>query len=121
MTTFKVRTIRSQGGSNDQASAVNTWTTAEDGNLDAAAGGQEQLLARAMSIAGAYLIAGIPPGAPNSNALTEGLLALAFAIPVGEAFGQHDGICGPFENPFREVCVFGTYVCCLKMSLIAEA
>ncbi len=116
-----MRTIRSQGGSNDQASAVNTWTTAEDGSLDAAAGGQEQLLARAMSIAGAYLVAGIPPIAPNSNALTEGLLALTFAIPVGEAFGQHDGICGPFENPFREACVFGTYVCCLKMSLIAEA
>ena len=52
VTTFKVRTIRSQGGSNDQASAALTWTTAEEGCLDAAAGGQEQLLKRAMSIAG---------------------------------------------------------------------
>ena len=53
VTTFKVRTIRSQGGSTDQASASRTWTTAEDGSLDAAAGGHDQLLARAMSIAGA--------------------------------------------------------------------
>lgn len=52
VTTFKVRTIRSQGGSNDQASAALTWTTAEEGCLDAAAGGQEQLLKRAMSVAG---------------------------------------------------------------------
>ena len=52
VTTFKVRTIRSQGGSNDQASAALTWTTAEDGCLDKAAGGQSHLLARAMSIAG---------------------------------------------------------------------
>lgn len=52
VTTFKVRTIRSQGGSTDQASAALTWTTAEEGCLDKAAGGQEQLLARAMSIAG---------------------------------------------------------------------
>ncbi len=55
VTTFKVRTIRSQGGSNDQASAALTWTTAEEGCLDTAAGGQGQLLARAMSIAGVQL------------------------------------------------------------------
>ena len=52
VTTFKVRTIRSEGGSNDQASAALTWTTAKEGCLDQAAGGQGQLLARAMSIAG---------------------------------------------------------------------
>ena len=54
VTTFKVRTVRSQPhSSGDRASAAMTWANGTDNDLDAAAGGQGKLLSRAMSGGGA--------------------------------------------------------------------